>query len=117
APRETDRQDVGTFRIEQSRDVAQLRRAGSLADALALQPILDAGQHARLDLLRGGPVSVVGNPLQGMPELRVTQALAPVRTQLAIEKVHPAQVQEGRYVNAVGDEANWILLGPDLRPL
>ncbi len=117
APCEADRENVGPRRIQQAGDVTQLRRARSLAHTLAIEPFPDAGQHARFDFLRRRPVTVIRNALQGVPEGRVAQALAPVRRQLAVEEVDPGQVQERRHVHAVGHETDRVLLGPDLRPL
>ena len=81
------------------------------------RPLAHAREHARLDVLRGAPVALVGDVLERMPELRIAQPVAPLAPELAVEEIRPALVQEGRHVHAVGDETNRIVLGPQLRPL
>src|SRR4029077_4715543 len=43
--------------------------------------------------------------------------LTPLTAELTIEELHPALMQKGGHVHAVGDEAHRVVLGPHLRPL
>ena len=91
AAREAEGEHVRPLRIEAARHVAQLRRAQALARVLALQPLAHAREHARLDLLGGGPVALVGNPLERAPELQDRAAARATRARVR-DRRNPSSV-------------------------
>jgi hypothetical protein len=114
---ESDREHIGSHRVQQATDVAKLCRAQAFAGELALQPFAHTREHARLDRLGRRPIPVVGNLLEAIPELHISQPITPFPTQLSVQEVGPYLMQERRDVHAVGDEPDGILFGANLGPL
>ena len=74
-------------------------------------------EQARLDVLAHAPEDVVRNGADLFPDARMAEAVHPAHAEEAVEHLAPFGREEGRHVHAVGDVAERVLVGRDLRPV
>ena len=118
APPEADGEHV---RVRRDRRTcsrrSQVRLAAVVARVLRAHAMAHHVQHARLEVLAHAPEDVVGNGADLLPDARMAEAVHPAHAEEAVEHLAPFGREEGRHVHAVGDVAERVLLGRDLRPV
>ena len=117
APREADGEHVRVRRDRRSaaggRGAPRCRGCGSAAAPTRWRTMCSMRAFS---VLAHAPEDVVGDVADLLPDAGMAEAVHPADAEEALEHLAPLRREEGRHVHAVGDVAERVLLGRDLRP-
>ena len=106
---EADGEHIRPFRVQVLQQPVDVGLGQLVARVLPAQPVAQADEHRRLDLLADVPEAAVGNVVDLPRQVPVHQLVAPGRAEVLLQQVRPLRLHEGGDVDAIGDEANRIL--------
>src|SRR5690625_7118177 len=91
------------------------RSAGAVASVLAHQPAVHIAEQLLFKRLVYPPVLIIGDRIHKLPKFRASQLAAP-RRRLNVKQAGPFRRKERGHMHAIGNIADRVLVGGNLRP-